>query len=1067
MKKYINLLLLCLLAFSSCVDEDIISKAKSGEDVAVSLNLYLPNPTQVATRAITSAEEAKVEVLKILVFDSQGNYLPESSIPSVQVTSSEQTPDENGGSHISKKISMRTTGESVSIVVLANVVNDGEPNDGTLTTIPAIQTSDTKSTYLKRLAYTVNSKWNAASKENYRRFPMWGEYSGAVTVAPIEVDLLRALARINVTFSESASSKFTMSSIQVNNSLNNGLIVPTSSLVNNNVTAPTLPDSPNMNTSLVYNGDAVSNNTCVNEIYIPEADKSTSSTSYDGVYLTISGQINGVDKMYRVYMTTTGKADGDAFYILRNHTYKINVTSVGAGENDITVKIEEMSDVYMRSPYEQNSLTVSSNLFYFNPNQKDAANLNITTTWGEWTIVDENLDGFTLMADHINNTVSIEPTNFNKLAAGYFFVQSGQLKKKILVKIDPEETANCYIRSKSGSYPLNVSVKGNGRDGMIADGVQLVSEEDLKLYPVKIGIIWETSKGLVRLEDENGGNDKTTINVASDNFSGIVRYRVNMDNYPQGGNALIGAFNSSNECIWSWHIWIVPEFVDEIPKTEVWKEAANVSYTFIDRYLGALSNTQGNVNSLGLLYQWGRKDPFIGAEKIEENTKSRPTYNYDPCGVGGNPYYWKVGGNNNNDLSYSIKNPTTLTKKGLCEEGLPQSYWGTKSGMNMVGNNANETAVNEGNKTIYDPCPLGYRVPPVLAYIFGAGSNSNYYKNYNSNNRYVDYGFWLNFTETSRPNSNTSNGNVERSKITWLPIGGVYDPKSITASNNQYDGFSKVDKQSSILKNSIIWTNTPIGIKDNAGSKADFRPGALFLHGKVSSSSGDHLHAINETGGAGSSTGANTELYAQTQFAGSIRCVKIQEAQDFREMNDFPAEVILESSNGSEKSATIKVINETWEVTNPGASWFYLNKYSGNPDGGAGQNIVFTASEENSGAQREAILVIRTSKGNEYPIKVIQKKSTYTFKATPNELEFARRNADTETVVITNDKYSWSITDYPSWLTVTKDGNKLTVSAENNGSATWPSVSRSGKIKLTDTNGQVLEIAVRQKGTLG
>ena len=54
--------------------------------------------------------------------------------------------------------------------------------------------------------------------------------------------------------------------------MNNGLIVPTSSLVNNNVTAPTLPDSPNMNTSLVYNGDAVSNNTCVNEIYIPEAE---------------------------------------------------------------------------------------------------------------------------------------------------------------------------------------------------------------------------------------------------------------------------------------------------------------------------------------------------------------------------------------------------------------------------------------------------------------------------------------------------------------------------------------------------------------------------------------------------------------------------------------------------------------------------------------------------------------------------------------------------------------------------------------------------------------------------
>ena len=90
MEKYINLLLLWLLAFSSCVDEEIISNVKEGEDVTVSLNLYLPNPSQITTRAITSTEEAKVEVLKILVFDNKGNYLPERSVSSVKVESSEQ-----------------------------------------------------------------------------------------------------------------------------------------------------------------------------------------------------------------------------------------------------------------------------------------------------------------------------------------------------------------------------------------------------------------------------------------------------------------------------------------------------------------------------------------------------------------------------------------------------------------------------------------------------------------------------------------------------------------------------------------------------------------------------------------------------------------------------------------------------------------------------------------------------------------------------------------------------------------------------------------------------------------
>lgn len=107
MEKYINLLLLWLLAFSSCVDEEIISNVKEGEDVTVSLNLYLPNPSQITTRAITSTEEAKVEVLKILVFDNKGNYLPERSVSSVKVESSEQTVDDNGGSLIAKKIPMQ------------------------------------------------------------------------------------------------------------------------------------------------------------------------------------------------------------------------------------------------------------------------------------------------------------------------------------------------------------------------------------------------------------------------------------------------------------------------------------------------------------------------------------------------------------------------------------------------------------------------------------------------------------------------------------------------------------------------------------------------------------------------------------------------------------------------------------------------------------------------------------------------------------------------------------------------------------------------------------------------
>lgn len=1049
MKKYINFLLLWLLAFSSCVDEEIISNVKEGEDVTVSLNLYLPNPSQITTRAITSTEEAKVEVLKILVFDNKGNYLPERSVSSVKVESSEQTVDDNGGSLIAKKIPMQMANDNLSLVVLANVVNEGETNDGTLTTIPQIQINDTKSSYLARLAYTVNEKWNATSTENYRRFPMWGEYTGQISATPIEVDLLRALARINVSFSEDASSNFTLTSIRVNNSLSNGLIVPDSRLQDKNVITPTLPASPNVNPSLVYEGDAVNNNTCINEIYIPEAGKSTSSISYDGVYLTMAGEIGGVDKLYRVYMTNTGKVGGTALDILRNHTYKVHVSKIGAGENDITVNIEEMSDVYIRSPYEQNTLAVSSNLFYFNIGQQAPANLNITTTWGEWKIVDAMLDGFTITENHESNSVVISPSGFNKLASGYFFVQSGQLKKKILVKIDPEETANCYIRSESGTYPLNISVKGNGREGMIADGKQLLTEEELKLKPSKIGIIWETSEGLVRLDNGNGVYDQTSVQVDPDNdFSGVVNYHVDIDKTPKkkGGNALIGAFNSANECIWSWHIWVVPGGIT----TENWGGNSK-DYTFMDRYIGALSNNPGN-DALGLLYQWGRKDPFIGAAGPQNQVRQN-TYNYQPCGSGTRTYTWGV--TETTSLAQSIKFPTDLLKTGLCNVDQNGTYlWGTPSGMEMYSG----SAVNEGNKTVYDPCPVGYRVPPLLAYLFH--SDENYKNNYNGNNYYIPsgsnysdnashYGFWINYIANSRPS--VTNSSVSATNSTWFPLAGVYDPKNMNVGENVNYSFSEVDDQNSLKVNSIVWTNTPIKYGKNGD---DFRPGAMFLHGTEygNTRNGRHLHKFIET---------SYDLYAQTQFAGSVRCVKIQESQDFSQLNEFPERIILDAAEGSKKSATIKVINETWEVINPGAPWFYLDKYSGDPDGGAGQTLVFTASEENAGAQREATLIVKTSKGSEYSIKVVQKVASYTFEASPNKLTFDWNPSNSQDITVTNSKYDWSVqSGYAEWLTVKRNGNRLTVSASKN--STW--YQRNTAVTLKDSNGETISIAVTQNG---
>ena len=56
--------------------------------------------------------------------------------------------------------------------------------------------------------------------------------------------------------------------------------------------------------------------------------------------------------------------------------------------------------------------------------------------------------------------------------------------------------------------------------------------------------------------------------------------------------------------LWSWHIWY--------PEAEVAGIASKTGYEVMNMNLGAMRNTAGDVSSYGLLYQWGRKDPFVG-----------------------------------------------------------------------------------------------------------------------------------------------------------------------------------------------------------------------------------------------------------------------------------------------------------------------------------------------------------------------------------------------------------------------------------------------------------------------
>jgi len=182
---------------------------------------------------------------------------------------------------------------------------------------------------------------------------------------------------------------------------------------------------------------------------------------------------------------------------------------------------------------------------------------------------------------------------------------------------------------------------------------------------------------------------------------GVLRV-VTTDDTAQG-NALVCITNDEGSILWSWHIWVTdydPLADNETYKDEVW----------MDRNLGATTDVPGDVDALGLMYQWGRKDPFAAANGIVAGTRSlRVLYS----GSSGNLVYNSLGttpanvavaptGSGNNNLENSVRNPGIFYS---CTS--PSGDW-------YVNSSSESNNTLWGNvKTVYDPCPLGWKVPSV------------------------------------------------------------------------------------------------------------------------------------------------------------------------------------------------------------------------------------------------------------------------------------------------------------------------------------------------------------------
>ena len=326
-----------------------------------------------------------------------------------------------------------------------------------------------------------------------------------------------------------------------------------------------------------------------------------------------------------------------------------------------------------------------------------------------------------------------------------------------------ENTANCYVISAPGTYRIPL-VYGNAIEGgttnasaytssksCIVGGEEFVLQEfvdhnDHKItspyinvqnsgdQATKAEVIWEDCKDIVTAPavTGSGANSYLTFEIKKENL--------------QNGNAVVAVTNTGGKVMWSWHLWFTPKSsLKTIPFTSV-----GSTYNFMTDNLGwkytkwtgglkrevvvkieqqaetgekktatiTLKQAAGNNvrEGYGNLYQWGRKDPLPGTDTFYPNTGYKFNDGYTIVGDQVADYTNPANKQRMEErtIGLSIREPGIMLPK----VGGGKLSWSYRQYINLwsADNDSYAGTVRNGKKTIYDPSPVGFKVPDAYAF---------------------------------------------------------------------------------------------------------------------------------------------------------------------------------------------------------------------------------------------------------------------------------------------------------------------------------------------------------------
>lgn len=252
-----------------------------------------------------------------------------------------------------------------------------------------------------------------------------------------------------------------------------------------------------------------------------------------------------------------------------------------------------------------------------------------------------------------------------------------RVSKRNFKEIEP---ANCFVVAPEADNELLFNPYQAPGTDVAGTGVvyqnQLIENRFSRIAGVKI--LWQTVEGLLQSVSLSQG----MVSVVP-NATGV------------SGNALIAVYDEAGTILWSWHIWVTP-YVGVLDGSGTKGKIQQYAECFwMDRNLGALSTTKGEEGPR-FYYQWGRKDPFYTGSGVI---------------VSGGMEVSSADMGTALNIDQSVGNPTVF-------------FLNQSTGLWHGGNALTTLWTESGNKTVFDPCPAGWRVPAKAVWdTFDWGNN--------------------------------------------------------------------------------------------------------------------------------------------------------------------------------------------------------------------------------------------------------------------------------------------------------------------------------------------------------